>query len=113
MVATSWPDFISATATCMATVDFPDPPFSLPTTITRADVARLEPSTNMRAPLENLIELSLADSDIGLDSRIYRKREFQRCSHEAVARLTRRRCQSLREQASDGVQRDCHPVSRS
>jgi hypothetical protein len=58
----------------MATVDFPDPPFSLPTTITRADVVGLEPSTNMRAPLENLIELSLADLDIGLDSRIYRKR---------------------------------------
>jgi hypothetical protein len=37
MVATLWPDLISAIATCMATVDLPEPPFSLATTITRAD----------------------------------------------------------------------------
>ena len=36
MVATLWPDLISASAICMATVDLPDPPFSLPTTMTRA-----------------------------------------------------------------------------
>ena len=35
-VATVWCAFINATVTCMATVDSPDPPFSLPTTITRA-----------------------------------------------------------------------------
>ena len=35
IVATRWPDFISAIAICMATVDLPDPPFSLATTMTR------------------------------------------------------------------------------
>src|SRR5208282_1042779 len=37
MVATCSFDFISAIATCIATVDLPDPPFSLPTTITRPE----------------------------------------------------------------------------
>src|SRR5438309_239592 len=39
MVATRCPDFISATATCMAVVDLPEPPFSLPSTMTCADCA--------------------------------------------------------------------------
>ena len=51
MVATAWPDLIRAIAIFMATVDFPDPPFSLPTTITRADSARIAPSIDMRLPL--------------------------------------------------------------
>src|SRR5215475_2078598 len=37
MVATRWPACSSATATCMAVVDFPEPPFSLPRTMTCAD----------------------------------------------------------------------------
>ncbi len=34
MVATRWPDLIKAIATWMAVVDLPEPPFSLPTTMT-------------------------------------------------------------------------------
>src|SRR5215470_15212986 len=41
MVATRCPKFISATAMCMAMVDFPAPPFSLPSTTTWADADRL------------------------------------------------------------------------
>src|ERR1019366_8985968 len=37
MVATLWPDLISATAICIAIVDLPDPPFLLPTTIMCAE----------------------------------------------------------------------------
>ena len=37
MVATRCPTFFRATATCMAVVDLPDPPFSLPMTTTCAD----------------------------------------------------------------------------
>src|SRR5882757_3823917 len=37
MVATRCPTFIRATATCIAVVDFPEPPFSLPSTTTWAD----------------------------------------------------------------------------
>jgi hypothetical protein len=48
---------ISATAICIATVDLPDPPFSLPTTITRADRARVAFSTDMSA-LQNVVDLS-------------------------------------------------------
>ena len=52
MVATRRPDFISATAMCIATVDLPEPPFSLPTTIMRAFVL----SRDMSA-LQNAAEL--------------------------------------------------------
>src|SRR5215468_7344406 len=41
MVATRCPKFIRATARCMAMVDFPVPPFSLPTTMTCAEAERL------------------------------------------------------------------------
>src|SRR5438067_2831627 len=41
MVATRCPKFRSAIARCMATVDLPVPPFSLPTTITCAELERL------------------------------------------------------------------------
>ena len=37
MVATRWPAFNSATAICIAVVDFPEPPFSLPSTMTCAE----------------------------------------------------------------------------
>src|ERR1700742_2218685 len=37
MVATRWPACNSATATCMAVVDLPEPPFSLPRTMTCAE----------------------------------------------------------------------------
>ena len=40
MVATRWPMFKSATATCIAVVDLPEPPFSLPSTTTCADNGR-------------------------------------------------------------------------
>src|ERR1035437_8175435 len=50
MVATLWPDFISATAICIAIVDLPDPPFSLPTTIMCADRDGIA--------FSNLVELS-------------------------------------------------------
>src|SRR5580698_7603462 len=40
MVATRWPAFINATARCMAAVDFPDPPFSPPSTTTCAEPDR-------------------------------------------------------------------------
>jgi len=40
MVATRCPKFISATATFMASVDFPAPPFSLPSTTTCAAAGR-------------------------------------------------------------------------
>src|SRR5215813_14241458 len=53
MVATRCPKFIRATARCMAMVDFPVPPFSLPTTMTCAEVERRALAcTNMtRKPL--------------------------------------------------------------
>src|SRR5580704_4132537 len=41
MVATRCPKFISATVRCMARVDLPVPPFSLPTTMTCAETDRL------------------------------------------------------------------------
>src|SRR3954454_15607761 len=37
MVATRWPALSNATATCRAVVDFPEPPFSLPSTTTCAE----------------------------------------------------------------------------
>src|SRR5262249_44990967 len=53
MVATRCPAFSKAMATCIAVVDFPEPPFSFPRTTTCADnwsgTSRpLSPSTNMR-----------------------------------------------------------------
>src|SRR6266498_3204019 len=51
MVATRCPKFIRATARCMAMVDFPVPPFSLPTTMTCAEAGRLALAcTNMTQP---------------------------------------------------------------
>src|SRR5215211_9530085 len=47
MVATRCPALSSATATCMATVDFPEPPFSLPRTTQKAERGRTLPSTDM------------------------------------------------------------------
>src|SRR5882724_6457750 len=47
MVATRCPAFSNATAMCIATVDFPDPPFSLPRTTQKAERARTLPSTDM------------------------------------------------------------------
>ena len=46
-MATRWPAFNNATATCIATVDFPDPPFSLPSTTQKAERGRTLPSTDM------------------------------------------------------------------
>src|ERR1700730_345656 len=59
MVATRCPKFIRATVRCIARVDFPVPPFSLPTTMTCAEIARLAltctnmPSTRYRRPLRD------------------------------------------------------------
>src|SRR5258708_6275164 len=59
MVATRCPKFIRATERCIARVDFPVPPFSLPTTMTCAEIARLAltctnmPSTRYRRPLRD------------------------------------------------------------
>src|ERR1700736_826301 len=59
MVATRCPKFIRATVRCIARVDFPVPPFSLPTTMTCAETARLAltctnmPSTRYRRPLRD------------------------------------------------------------
>jgi hypothetical protein len=47
------PDLIRAIAICIATVDFPDPPFSLPTTFTRAERARVAFSIGIRVPRES------------------------------------------------------------
>ena len=59
MVATRWPAFISATAMCMAVVDLPEPPFSLPSTTTWADcVSARDRSTNMTRPRDQLDNLS-------------------------------------------------------
>src|ERR1700686_5674034 len=41
MVAPPCPKFIRATVRCIASVDFPVPPFSLPTTMTCAETERL------------------------------------------------------------------------
>ncbi len=57
MVATPCPDLIKAIAMCMATVDLPDPPFSLPTRITCAGRVRAGFSTDMGC-LNGLIGLS-------------------------------------------------------
>ena len=54
MVATRWPTFISATATCIAVVDLPEPPFSLPSTITCADIGRLA-SANIDATSPSVV----------------------------------------------------------
>src|SRR5215469_2881287 len=57
MVATRCPKFISATVRCIARVDFPVPPFSLPTTMTCAETVRRAltcinmPPTHSRAPI--------------------------------------------------------------
>jgi hypothetical protein len=56
-VATRWPDFSNAIAMCMATVDLPDPPFSLATTITR--VADIGASMNRCEGLMALLALIL------------------------------------------------------
>src|SRR5580704_15199192 len=59
MVATRWPKFISPTATCMAMVDFPAPPFSFPMTMTCADVGRsLLACINMRTTSLGLLVFS-------------------------------------------------------
>src|SRR5258708_37321270 len=51
MVATRCPQFASATARCIAIVDFPVPPFSLPTTMTCSTACRFAPAcTNMTQP---------------------------------------------------------------
>ena len=55
MVATLCPAFIRAIAICMATVDLPDPPFSLATTITLADGDGFVPSADMSA-LQNVVD---------------------------------------------------------
>jgi len=41
------PAFSNATAICIATVDLPDPPFSLPSTTQKAERGRTLPSTDM------------------------------------------------------------------
>ena len=46
-MATRCPAFSNATAICIATVDFPDPPFSLPSTTQKAERGRTLPSTDM------------------------------------------------------------------
>src|ERR1700687_5208508 len=80
MLATRWRDLISATAICIATVDLPDPPFSLPTTITRADRARVVFSNDMSASKILLSYRTTADflvRAISPDSLISRQPEYQ------------------------------------
>jgi hypothetical protein len=63
MVATRWPTFIRATATCIAVVDLPEPPFSLPSTTTCADAGfRVLASTNMTPPQGAFLAAGEAES---------------------------------------------------
>ena len=63
MVATLWPDLISAIAICMATVDLPDPPFSFPTTMTRAGRASVAFSRDMNA-LQNVVDGNASNTGV-------------------------------------------------
>src|SRR5437667_6505425 len=56
MLATRWPAFIRATVTCIEVVDFPEPPFSFPSTITCPE--RGNPTgacSNITPPLTGII----------------------------------------------------------
>src|SRR6187200_515943 len=55
MVATPQPDLRSATATCIAVVDLPEPPFSLPQTMTCA-LRRFLPSVAAPTPDNNITQ---------------------------------------------------------
>src|ERR1043166_4483402 len=62
IVATRWPALSSATATCIAVVDLPEPPFSFPSTITCAELGTATGAwSNIYATLDNaMISISEA-----------------------------------------------------
>src|SRR5450759_277283 len=79
MVATLWPDLLSATAICIAIVDLPDPPFSLPTTIMCADrdpivfsddMSTLESGSAIGLPQVYIAEIISRDSQTLLQTKL-------------------------------------------